>query len=220
MLATTERAGRIGFTKSKLYKTDAFLEAQPFGTVPAASSPDGRTGVFEIEQYHADRRPAWAGSFSLNGGDAHEASRIDGFLDASLVFARDSQIYLLALRDGNVTAELHARVQERIEQAMIPPRNVLVGNDLTLADICDGAELCLFHNERARRTTLDAVGLPAVLRDDFARTYPRSAKRFHGLLVRPAFVPDVSGYLEKIEATVLTLVPWALEAQARDLEAG
>jgi len=30
----------------KLYKTDAFLEALPFGTVPAAFSPDGRTGIF------------------------------------------------------------------------------------------------------------------------------------------------------------------------------
>jgi len=28
-------------------KTDAFLEAQPFGTVPAAFSPDGRIGIFE-----------------------------------------------------------------------------------------------------------------------------------------------------------------------------
>jgi hypothetical protein len=47
ILSTAEREGRIGFADRKLYKTDAFLEAQPFGTVPAAFSPDGRIGIFE-----------------------------------------------------------------------------------------------------------------------------------------------------------------------------
>ena len=45
-LVSAERTGRIGFTDQKLYETDAFLEAHPFGTVPAAFSPDGRTGIF------------------------------------------------------------------------------------------------------------------------------------------------------------------------------
>ena len=38
--------GRRGF-KGKLYKTEAFLDAIPFGTIPAAFSPDGKVGVFE-----------------------------------------------------------------------------------------------------------------------------------------------------------------------------
>ena len=46
-LKAAERTGRVGFLNSTLYKTDAFLEAQPFGTVPAAFSPDGRIGIFE-----------------------------------------------------------------------------------------------------------------------------------------------------------------------------
>ena len=29
-----------------LYKTDSFLKAHPFGTVPAAFSPDGHIGIF------------------------------------------------------------------------------------------------------------------------------------------------------------------------------
>jgi glutathione S-transferase len=73
------------------------------------------------------------------------------------VFARDGQIYLFALRDGAVSRELHARVQgafltylSGIEQALAPRRSFLVGDDLTLADICFVAELCLFHNERVR----------------------------------------------------------------------
>lgn len=206
VLAAAERTGRIGFSNSKLYKTDAFLAAQPFGTVPAAFSPDGQTGIFESNSIMRVVARLGQERFPLYGGDTYEASRIDGFLDASLVFARDAQIYLLALRGSGVTPELHARVRESfetylagIEQALRPERAFLVGDGLTLADICFVAELCLFHNERARRSALAAAGLPLLLSDDFARTYPRAARHFHRLLAHPAFVPDVAGYLEKIE---------------------
>jgi glutathione S-transferase len=86
-----------------------------------------------------------------------------------------------------------------IEQALAPRRSFLVGDDVTLADICFVAELCLFHNERARKSALEAAGLPLLLGDECAKTYPRSASHFQRLLAHPAFVPDVAGYLEKIE---------------------
>jgi hypothetical protein len=38
--------GKVGFIGA-LHKTGAFMEAHPFGTVPAAFSPDGKIGVFE-----------------------------------------------------------------------------------------------------------------------------------------------------------------------------
>lgn len=207
-LAAAERTGRIGFADRKLYKTDAFLAAHPFGTVPAAFSPDGRTGIFEsnsimraVARLGEARRP-------LYGRDAYESSRIDGFLDASLEFAREGQVYLLGLRDGPVSRDLHARVKEAfasylsgIEQALAVPRRYLVADDITLADICFVAELCLFHNERARRASLEAAGLPLLLGDDFAATYPRSSGHFRQLIAHPAFVPDVGGYLERIERT-------------------
>jgi glutathione S-transferase len=206
VLAAAERTGRVGFSNTKLYKTDAFLAAQPFGTVPAAFSPDGQTGIFESNSIMRVVARLGHERFPLYGHDAYEASRIDGFLDASLVFARDAQTYLLALRGGSVTAELHARVRESfetylagIEQALRPERAFLVGDNLTLADICFVAELCLFHNERARRSALEAAGLPLLLGDDFARSYPRAAGHFYRLLAHPAFLPDVAGYLEKIE---------------------
>jgi hypothetical protein len=41
-----KRVGRIGFSGQQLFKTDSFLAAHPFGTVPAAFSPDGRVGIF------------------------------------------------------------------------------------------------------------------------------------------------------------------------------
>ena len=206
LLAATERTGRIGFADRKLYKTAAFLEAQPFGTVPVAFSPDGHTGIFESNSIM--RAVARLGSqhFPIYGRDAYESSRIDGFLDASLVFARDGRIYLFALRDGAVSRDLHARVQgalttylSGIEQALAPPRSFLVGDNLTLADICFAAELCLFHNERARKSVLETAGFSLLLSDEFAKTYPRSASHFRRLLTHPAFIPDVAGYLEKIE---------------------
>ncbi len=45
--ASAARKGRVGFKGGSLIKSDAFLSANPFGTVPAAFSPDGTTGVFE-----------------------------------------------------------------------------------------------------------------------------------------------------------------------------
>jgi glutathione S-transferase len=208
VLVTAERSGRVGFTDRTLYKTAAFLETQPFGTVPAAFSPDGRMGIFESNSIMRAVARLGQERFAIYGRSAYESSRIDGFLDASLVFARDGQIYLLALRDGAVSHELYARIKESfvtylsgIEQALAPQRSYLVGDDITLADICFVAELCLFHNERARQSTLNAAGFPLLLGDDFAASYPRSAKHFRRLLSHSAFAPDVAGYLEKIESS-------------------
>src|SRR5260221_12154735 len=117
--------------------------AQPFGTVPAAFSPDGRTGIFESNSIMRAVARLGHDRFPLYGRDPYEASRIDGFLDASLVFARDAQIYLFALGDGDVTREIHARAKEAfttylagIEQTLRPDGLFLVGDTVTLADIC------------------------------------------------------------------------------------
>ena len=40
------KTAHTGFGK-KLYKTEQFLKTQPFGTVPAAFSPDGTMGIWE-----------------------------------------------------------------------------------------------------------------------------------------------------------------------------
>ena len=108
--------------------------------------------------------------FALYGHDPYEASRIDGFLDASLVFARDAQICLFALREPTVPPDSHTRVKEAftiyaagIEQALQPDRMFLVGNDVTLADICFVAELSLFSNERTRHQALEKSGLEPIL---------------------------------------------------------
>src|SRR6202171_2264169 len=158
-------AGKVGFT-TKLHKSGAFIEAHPFGTVPAAFSPDGKTGIFESNSIMRAVARLGERRFPLYGRDAYEASRIDSFLDASLVFARDSQIYLLALGSEALTAEIHSRARDGfkaylggINQALAPSREFIVGNNITLADICFVAELSLFYNEKPRAREVEKRGL-------------------------------------------------------------
>src|SRR5262245_20626883 len=89
------RIGQTGFKGVQLRKTNAFLEAHPFGTVPAAFSPDGKVGIFESNSIMRAVARLGERSFPLYGKGPYEASRVDSFLDASLVFARDGQRYLL-----------------------------------------------------------------------------------------------------------------------------
>ena len=96
-------AGKVGF-KGTLHKTRAFIDAHPFGTVPAAFSPDGTIGIFESNSIMRAVARIGESRFPLYGHGPYEAARIDSFLDASLVFARDSQIYLLALVGGTLTS--------------------------------------------------------------------------------------------------------------------
>src|SRR5229473_8421762 len=109
-----EVRGHVGF-KGGLHKTEAFLDAHPFGTVPAAFSPDGSVGIFESNSIMRAVARLGETKVPLYGRDPYEASRIDSFLDASLVFARDSQIYLLALGSKAMSAEIHSRMRDAFD---------------------------------------------------------------------------------------------------------
>jgi len=200
-----EVRGRVGF-KGTLHKTSGFMEAHPFGTVPAAFSPDGRVGIFESNSIMRAVARLGNSRFPLYGGDAYEASRIDSFLDASLVFARDSQIYLLALGSETLSAEIHSRARDGfrtylggINQALAPDREFVVGNSITLADICFVAEFSLFHNEKARAAELVKQGLKPILSAAVDEEFPQAMSHFIKLSKHPAFAPDVEPYLAKIE---------------------
>src|SRR6476619_7805029 len=178
-LSSLVRTGRVGLTGAQLFKTDAFLEAPPFGNVPAAFGLDGKIGIFESNSVMRAVARVGETNFPLYGRNAYEASRIDSFLDVSLVFARDSQIYLLALMDGTVNETIQARAREAfaiyasgIEQALSPGRRALVGSDISLADICFATELALFMNEHQRADRLKARGLAKILHPQVDRDYP------------------------------------------------
>jgi elongation factor 1-gamma len=200
------RTPRAGF-KDTLYKTDAFLEAHPFGTVPAAFSPDGTVGIFESNSImRTVGRLAGPGS-RLYGDGPYEASRIDSFLDAALVFARDAQLYLFGLADRTIDAAVHARAASAfatfrggIERALGPGRRFIVGEDVTLADICFAAEMCLFSNERLRVAALREKGLAPLWTQHLSESYPLAMAHFERLAQHPAFAPDIGPYLAKMEA--------------------
>jgi glutathione S-transferase len=199
------QTGKVGFSGT-LHKTAAFMEAHPFGTVPAAFSPDGKTGIFESNSIMRAVARLGEKRFPLYGRDAYEASRIDSFLDASLVFARDSQIYLLSLISGTVSPEIHSRMRDGftvylsgINQALSPDREFLVGDSVSIADICFVAELALFFNEKARPSELLKKGLEPILRDGIDAEYPLAFAHFAKLSKHAAFAPDMEPYLKKIE---------------------
>jgi glutathione S-transferase len=200
----TARAARMGFGGT-LHKTDAFLEAHPFGNVPAAFSPDGKIGIFEsnaIARAVARIAPRDVG---LYGRDAYQASRIDGFLDAGLVFAREAQVYLLELGARRAGRETHARAREArdaylggIDQALAPERRFLVGDELTLADIAFATELALFSAERAHREKREQAGLTALYDASLRAVFPRAWAHFKRLCAHDAFVAELGPYLEKL----------------------
>ena len=141
----------------------------------------------------------------MYGTDAYSAARIDSFLDASLVFGRDSQIYLLALSNDSVTADIHARAKDSfgtymagIERGLQPDRQFLVGAAITLADICFVAEFTLFSVEKAQHAKLAAKGLQGIVHDSIPSEFPAALAHYHTLCEHEAFAPDVAPYLEKI----------------------
>jgi glutathione S-transferase len=205
--ASNEVRGQVGFNGT-LHKTSAFMEAQPFGTVPAAFSPDGSVGIFESNSIMRAVARLGEKTLPLYGRDPYEASRIDSFLDASLVFARDAQIYLLALISGTVSPDIHLRARDGftvylagINQALSPDREFIVGHSITIADICFVAELSLFFNEKARHGELRTKGIEPILHAKVADDFPRAFAHFFRLSEHAAFAPEVEPYLKKIETS-------------------
>lgn len=206
-VAAYRHTGRVGFGGTPLYKTAAFLDAHPFGTVPAAFSGDGMTGIFESNSIARAVARLGAARLALYGEDPYEASRIDSFLDASLVFGRDTQAYLLAQRgrelDAATQRTAHAAVATYlggIERALRSGDAFLVGARLSLADICFACELTMLWYERPQRQWLAECGFELLVPADFANTYPRAAAHFARLRGHPAFAADLEAHLAHLES--------------------
>jgi glutathione S-transferase len=204
----SEVRSHAGF-KGKLRKTIAFLDRHPFGTVPAAFSPDGKVGIYESNSIMRAVARLGDTTLGLYGSDPYETSRIDSFLDASLVFARDSQIYLLALGSGSLSDAIYHRTRDAfvvymagINSALSAGRGFIVGDRLTLADVCFVAEFALFHNERPRGRDLKKRGLDPILSGNVDQQFPDATTHFATLSKHPAFAPDVAPYMEKIQRTI------------------
>ncbi len=190
------RAARRGFGAT-LYKTDAFLEAHPFGTVPAAFDSSGTVGIFESNSIL--RAVARSGDADLYGRDPVEASRIDSFLDAGLVFAREAQVYLLALQARDVSTELSARMRDAygfymagIDAAAAQAPAGLVGGKLSIADVAFVCDLAQFRREHRFHDWLTEHGHEPIVQPG---AYPNALAHFRRLLAQPAIAADLADYV-------------------------
>jgi len=200
------RQARKGFGKP-LYKTDAFLGRIPFGTVPCAFSPDGAVGLFESNSILRAVARLGEGRRQLYGQDAYTASRIDSFLDVTLVMAKDSQTYLLALNSGRITNAEHAQMAASfddylagMEQALSSGLQYLVGDTLSIADICFACEICQVSREKANIDKLAGLGLGLVVSDAARAAYPNSFAHFDRLRALPEFAAEMDPFIAKLEA--------------------
>jgi len=171
------RKGRRGFTND-LYKTDEFLLAHPFGTVPAAFDLETKGGIFESNSIM--RAVARSGkSNNLYGGEDHVlASRIDSFLDVNLVFSREHQVYILSI--GNMNEVLYNRMKSAYEfyldgiESALKLNKFIVGNFISLADISFVCDVGYFLKEANQKDVLDAQGFD-LISYKFKDEYPQCA---------------------------------------------
>ena len=204
------RASKRGFDAATLYKTDAFLAAHPFGTVPAAFDPTGATGVFEsnsilravaraaaLERRQTEELAALgAAAGGLYGEGPYEAARIDSFLDAGLVFAREAQAYLLALAPRKASRELSDRMREAYDFYMDGIDNAArsggegLAGPFSIADIAFVCDFAQFRREERMRDRLADCGLEPIYRPG---DHPHAHAHFDRLRRLPAFAADLGG---------------------------
>jgi elongation factor 1-gamma len=107
---------------------------------------------------------------------------------------------------GTVSQETHVRTRDGfavyakgIDEALRPNREHIVGESITLADICFVAELSLFFNEKGRVAALENSGLSPILHEGIEKEYPLAFGHLAKLRKHPAFAPEVEPYLAKFE---------------------
>jgi glutathione S-transferase len=194
------RTGSVGFKDARIYKTDAFLAAHPFGNVPAAFSGDGRIGIFESNAIMRAAARAGAEPNKLLGESPMEQSRIDSFLDRSLVFARDLQRYLLAGDD--MTPALHAEMagelftfSSGLDRAL-QGSSYIAGNVLTLADIGPVCDLCQLTYESSHAERFDRLGLDPLVPS--LRPFGHLGAHLKKLACDERFSTDLNRYFERL----------------------
>ena len=191
------RIGKRGFS-GILYKTDEFLKAHPFGTVPAAFSPEGDIGVFASNSIL--RAVARVGKHGeLYGKNNYEASRIDSYLDANLVFAREAQVYLLEIE--NLTQEGFDRMSAAYDfylngiETSLANSQYIAGNELTIADISFVCDFAQFLREGHYEEILTENGFGLISKNG-PKDYPLVFKHLLELSDRKEFSSVMGTYLD------------------------
>jgi len=190
------RESRRGFSQT-LFKTDAFMLAHPFGTVPAGFNKEGNVGVFESNSILRAVARLGDHSIGLYGRNVMESSRVDSFLDSILVFSREAQEYLLAMNE--MTKYQHERMTKAFEfflagiEQTLAHNKFLVGDEITLADIAFACDLSQFLREKLMQNRLDSVDLQCISHD--AETaYPRTFDHLQNLTTHAIFERYLGDY--------------------------
>ena len=179
----------------------------PLARSQQRSAPTAGTGIFESNSIMraVAKLGQERGHGELSGHDAYEAARIESFLDVSLLFAKDSQSYLLALRGETLTTGVHQQAAEAfdvymrgIERSLSSGTQFIASDRLSLADICFVAELALFMRETTYRDLLQALDVEPIFDDRSENTYPKAMALFERLCRHEAFKPDVQPYLQSL----------------------
>ena len=184
-----------------VYKTDSFLEKHPFGTVPAGYNSDGSIGIFESNSIMRAVARSSTNTTLYGDNDPYLQSRIDSFLDATLVFSREFQVYVLELKSLN--DQFYSRMKSAysfyisgIENALSNGR-FISGSDLTIADISFVCEVAQFLRERDRRTIINEQGYE-IISKNFEEDFPKSHKHLMNLYNKDDFQKFMKGYLDGI----------------------
>ncbi len=190
------RQSKRGFSQT-LFKTDAFMLAHPFGTVPAGFSKDGNVGIFESNSILRAVARLGDQGIGLYGRDVMESSRVDSFLDSILVFSREAQEYLLAI--DKMTAYQHERMAKAFEffsagiEQTLQHNRFLVGDEMTLADIAFACDFSQFLRERLMQNRLDSVDLHCISQDAETK-YPKTFAHLQSLSTRAVFEKYLGDY--------------------------
>jgi glutathione S-transferase len=195
-----KRLSKRGF-KGTLYKTDEFLKKHPFGTVPAGFNSDGSEGIFESNSIMRAIARVSSKKSLYGGEDPFIQSRIDSFLDANLVFAREFQVYVLEI--NSLKSYLHNRMKsaylfylDGIERSL-SANEFIVGKELTIADISFVCDLAQFLRERDNKKIIEEQGFKLITKD-FEKDYSKSFNHLKKLSKRDEFKKIMLNYLEKI----------------------
>tara|TARA_B100000287_G_scaffold235121_1_gene221402 strand:+ start:328 stop:1119 length:792 start_codon:yes stop_codon:yes gene_type:complete len=193
-----KKVGKRGFA-GELYKTSAFLEAHPFGTVPAAFGGEEKIGIFESNSILREVARLSGHKTLYGGDDIHIKSRIDSFLDANLVFSREFQVYILELEDLNEYT--HARTSAAYRfyldgvEASLSKNKYLVEENLTIADISFVCEFSQFLREGHYESEIRKKGLDLISKD-FKEDYPLSFNHLFRLSAKEEFASVMGTYLD------------------------
>ena len=195
-----KRQSKRGF-KGDLYKTDEFLDKHPFGTVPAGFNSDGTVGIFESNSIMRAVARASNDHALYGGSDKLIQSRIDSFLDANLVFAREFQVYVLELTELNdyLYKRMTSAYQfylDGIEKALLSSAYI-VGDEITIADISFVCDLAQFLRERDNKNLLRKQGFELISKN-FEKEFPLSFNHLKKLYQTKEFKEVMQDYLEKV----------------------